>query len=705
VRIREVHIGDFKGLHVRLDWASAVVLFGANDSGKTNVLEGFVSGLGGDVLVRREPDATPYDGALAYEQPSASLLVELDGRDLEGHADQEIFLTWLLARVVKVTWLGQGDDDIDDEAASDDDEALAGLRAECRGLDWSSPDPEAVADLVSRLLAVARGAVASGLAEPPEARQAGKPAAEEAVASRLFLVARETVSWLWVTSDGSPITLATMSFTSFERPPAISSMFAALGMRVVSVSSSLEAFEGLHQPLQRLILAVSKEGRIAERLPELLQGAPSTGDDRWLRRVGGAVSLRPAIGEACREVAAEANRLAPAFVADAYAVEVEPLYPDQWESFGGHRLALRLRSLATGREFDVGLAASGVARWAFVALAEAIRRLATEYGSPDHDEDDLIGPPDHGHTIYVLDEPEAHLHPLAQEQAASWIADLAREGAGVLLATHAVPFLRLSLADVEYFRVVRTEDWTTQVERITGDVLGVVAESAEVLGLPPAALIQLTRAWLVVEGEHDRLILEAFFGRELRGAGVQILPLRGANRAKASFLNLGALAPLGLPFYCLLDNARAEAVKSGRLERGRMSEEERIAEQLIELRRKGQVELDVFGLPYPDIICALPMEAVRQVAREAGAEPTGATWSDLIAQHQSQADEARRCGQKGLPFKTFVLEALGLPGWSVDRLVAEALRRSEGPEPASPLSRRVAEIIAAASDHGPRGAS
>ncbi len=39
MRVVSLSLKEFKGLDVRLDWPSAIVLFGPNDSGKTNILE------------------------------------------------------------------------------------------------------------------------------------------------------------------------------------------------------------------------------------------------------------------------------------------------------------------------------------------------------------------------------------------------------------------------------------------------------------------------------------------------------------------------------------------------------------------------------------------------------------------------------------------------------------------------------------------
>jgi len=234
------------------------------------------------------------------------------------------------------------------------------------------------------------------------------------------------------------------------------------------------------------------------------------------------------------------------------------------------------------------------------------------------------------------------------------------------------------------------------------DVLGAVAASAEGLGQPPVALIQLTRAWLVVEGEHDRRIVEHFYGRDLRAARISVLPLRGAARAKASFLNLGALAPLGIPFFCLLDNAMVEAVRAGRTERPDMTEEERIAEQLILLAMRDGLQLDVLGLPFPDIICALPMGAVRAVVVEHDGKMEAATsWKDLLERHRRACDAARGRGVRPPGFKSFILEDVGLRGWSPDRLIDEVLAVSSGMLPASALSQRMMEIIAAVSSESP----
>lgn len=270
-------------------------------------------------------------------------------------------------------------------------------------------------------------------------------------------------------------------------------------------------------------------------------------------------------------------------------------------------------------------------------------------------------------------------------------------GAHIVLATHAAPFLQLSLQHVEYYKVLRDRSRRTQATRITGEIIEALSASAAELGVSAATLIQLTRGWLIVEGEHDRLIIDAFFREQLRAAWVQTLALRGAARAKASFLTLQALKPLGIPFFVLLDNVRAAQVRSGEIPTG-ASEEERIAADLVRVARDETISIAIYGLTYPDVLCMLPPDAVRRAATNLRASPTGfESWDELIAVHE-QERESTPAGRKPPNFKSSLLEAVGLKGRiGIDdflRQVVDALAPNDQPHPE--LERIIAEVTAAA---------
>ena len=678
MRIQKVRISGFKGVDVELPWASALVFFGANDSGKTNILEAFVSQLGVQRTVRQEPRGVDR-GRSAVEFD-----VELEGLDQDGGRDQEAFLGWLLADNLMTYWQA-----VTPEADARQDDLFHRLekaRDEFASLLSAKDRREAMPRLLDQVVEIAAGSV-------------GLASAAEVMASREFTVSSDHLGWRFPRDGDWPQEY--MLELDLESPgqgsASLDSFLDLLRLRVIRIEpdegTNAALFERLERVLQPLMYRYPYE-LDGERSPSLQE----TGISRqrrqspWLVRRGDLDGLRPSMQRASAEVSARVNELAPPFVSTLYAVEITPLFPDEWEAHACRHVAVRLRPRSGGDAFDLGVASSGVATWTGFALSEAIRLTEEEL-------DKASNPwrATGGQTIYVFDEPETHLHPLAQEQAASWIAERVQTGAHVLLATHAVPFLDLPLiTDVKYFAVTRSQGRETTTEEVSGDVLGAVAESAEALGLAPVALIQLTRAWLVVEGEHDRKILDSFYGRELRQNRIRILPLRGARRATHSFLNLEALAPLGLPFYTLLDNARTEAVKAGRIE-GAMTQEEAWLEQIWRLYREKGVKGDIMGLGnYPDIICALPIEAVRQVAGENRGKPEAATsWSDLIGLYQEHLAKPREGGVKPGNFKTFVLRSLGLRNWKPDDLVDETLRVCEGSPQDTKLSLIVSNIVAA----------
>ena len=684
MRISRVRINAFKGVDVELPWASAVVLFGPNDAGKTNILEGFLSNFGEDRSVRVEPYTEGRFGS--GDQALVAVAIELNGLDIDGHPDQEAFLRWLLADNNEPWWKPDVGILEAEEIRLDEDRALAGLRDDFGRLRASGEPHRDLSALVARVRQAC-----GPFRERRLALRGMPPPSPDEILSPHFTVWNGMLYW-HARQGGEQIELAEFALGQAEPGrTTIEEFTEVLDLGIVRIAASGPAHDALLDRVEKWVEAFSlaardraagsRDGHIVHLL------APN---DLWVERTGESTVLRPAVRDACTELSGLVQKLLPPFVSGSYEVRVVPLFPDEWHAYGGRHVAIRLRPHGAGEDFDLELASSGVASWTGFALLEALRvETRATHASQRNDG---------SQTVYVFDEPEAHLHPLAQEQAAAWIAERVRDGATVLLASHAVPFLRLPLEDVEYLKVSRNADWETVVQPMTEDVLGTVAESAEALGLSPAALVQVTRAWLVVEGEHDKMILTAFHGAELSRAGVRMLALRGAGRAKASFLNLEVLAPLGLPFFCLLDNVRAEAIRTGRLDRSDRSEEEKIAEQLWRLSREEGVELDVLGLPYPDVLCALPITAVAKVARANAGRPAAATsWDELIEDHVRYRAQTRAKGESALDFKAFVLSALGLDGWPAGRLVAEALETCRRQTPAGdPLSRMVAHVLAAA---------
>jgi len=464
VRISRVHICAFKGVDVELPWASAVVLFGPNDGGKTNILEGFLSNFGADRRVRVQPEIEGRFGT--GDQAAVGLDVELNGLGIPGHPDQMVFLKWLLGGNVEPWWQPFSEDLSNAEAIAVEDEPWDKLRAEFERL---CDDPERAAGpaaLVELTMEAFRAARAKrlndlGLAETLTEAQLRSPRFE--VWNGMLY---------WVASEGTPREILA-EFALYETQPDgtdLDDFLEPLELQVVRVGASAGANAGLldrledaleRQSMRALEAAVPRDDEGPFKFVKLILP-----NDLWVEREGEATVLRPAIRTACAALSERVNALAPPFVADSYEIHVVPLFPDEWHAYGGRHVAVRLQPRSGQEPFDLDLASSGVATWTSFALSEALR---LEDQTPA-----TVLPT----TVYVFDEPETHLHPLAQEQAAAWIADRARGGANVLLASHAVPFLRLPLEDAEYLKVTRGPAWETVVEPLSHDVLGAVAESA-----------------------------------------------------------------------------------------------------------------------------------------------------------------------------------------------------------------------------------
>ena len=253
--------------------------------------------------------------------------------------------------------------------------------------------------------------------------------------------------------------------------------------------------------------------------------------------------LSPQLIEGCVRLSKLATRLAPGFVKRHYRVELQPLEPRWWDLNDGSRLRVALVPHHAEPEWDdsplgFGLdsVGAGLRIWALFAVYEAIRRSSSQ--------DDRT-------TLFLFDEPERHLHPVAQREAAAFIASIVAEGANVMVATHSPAFLNEAIPHSRYVRLSR-RDGVTCASPLDPGRLMTFEENWADLGLSRADLIQLTRGALLVEGEHDRRVVESFFGENLAAAQIRILSLRGTDNALA-LIDAQLLQQLEVPVFLMLD--------------------------------------------------------------------------------------------------------------------------------------------------------
>lgn len=129
--------------------------------------------------------------------------------------------------------------------------------------------------------------------------------------------------------------------------------------------------------------------------------------------------------------------------------------------------------------------------------------------------------------LICLDEPEAGLHRRAEKYLASGLQKLcAMENLTMVVATHSPEFL--GLRDIPLNHVHRDAHGKTTIERLSEEL----EDRIDDFGLNRSDLLQLCRLVLVVEGQHDLIVLQELIGPELRSLGVEIMALRGLKNLK-----------------------------------------------------------------------------------------------------------------------------------------------------------------------------
>lgn len=279
-------------------------------------------------------------------------------------------------------------------------------------------------------------------------------------------------------------------------------------------------------------------------------------------------------------------------------------------------------------DIAIGSLGSGRSRWAIMAAWLAVADLNR---APDPDSSELC--PSLNDRVVIIDEPELGLHPTAVTSMFQGLKQWS-QGRSVVVATHSpVPF---GDRDVQLVHVTRDELGLIVCRSMGGDLQALLqTQDSDVsnramknLGLGPGDVLQTIRKFVIVEGEHDKAVFEAVFGRdELATARIQILPMRGTNNLMSvlgaqlmfDFTSAEILIVLdntrGPHFASVWDAARklhdAGDVKHAvdrlrELESGSPEEKKlyEFCKRAINSNERGRI--GVFGLTKPDVINYLP---------------------------------------------------------------------------------------------------
>lgn len=230
--------------------------------------------------------------------------------------------------------------------------------------------------------------------------------------------------------------------------------------------------------------------------------------------------------------------------------------------------------------------------------------------------------------IILMDEPEAGLHPIAQRAAFEGLSRYSQQFT-ILTATHsAIPFGQsqvrlwyLHANDSARSVLSATENWV-------GELLAGNSAAIAALGLDPASALQIPAVFLLVEGEHDVIVVRALLPDDLRDLRVACLAIRGTKALGAASVEMFMQFSDATVCFALDNNARnlVDRCWSSALEHIRNGDKDRARYALEPIKKSGTDEqmflygvclqaikmghyerLRVTGWDVPDVIYLLPV--------------------------------------------------------------------------------------------------
>jgi hypothetical protein len=705
-------IKDFRSIYsaeVPLD--RSVVLVGANGAGKSNVLEAIARKTGEHNMLVRGDDRPPsltWIHRLALEVPAAAdwlrcvldseeRLRELEQRFAEGHAFDRAF-----AEPFTQPWFGDIRLDASPHRAAK--EQLAMLMRQIALL--------AEADLVERVDELLARAVREPLVtSDPIVRLLG---------DRRVLNANdlETLELL----SGSDTTIAEWAESVLRGTEGVFPI-CSLGLHTPLSAPPIQVIEHYWRDLERFI---------EQEIPSLFDrfwtvkdedgNTITSADSAW--KPGGpadgwavvvdvdAIRPRPWIRYVLDTIEQYVNDWVPSFVSAAGSVRLGVTAIAEWNNRPKVTVSLHEHR---GDKIPYELLSAGIQRW-IAATVRYVCRVLRQTEEPHFhlvdtreglvwegtdregraaaidrfrefqalDKDDRIGDEDRFHLfiglapqlppgVLLIDEPELHLHPAALQDVVDWIAQRTAEGQSAVIATHSPRVMRLGV-DGRLLHVHRMDGHTVLTPVPPGLISAIDATAAD-MGFGSRERLGAIRGILAVEGPHDRLILERFYGDELRALDVLVLPLGGHPNAMA-ILEAHLLRELGTKVIAVFDNLRANRLNHLARPGDLSTDEEQTATKL---RALGA---DVRAYEEPDIICALPPAAVRRAYPHLNFKG----WDELVARWRANS---------GYGFKGWAFTALRLQGTPPGQFIERVLDGLEPGETASAaLQSTMNEVLA-----------
>jgi ABC-type molybdenum transport system ATPase subunit/photorepair protein PhrA len=347
-----------------------------------------------------------------------------------------------------------------------------------------------------------------------------------------------------------------------------------------------------------------------------------------LTTAAGRVTVHEKVSQHLSTVSESATELLRTVLGPSAPELVVELDPDQ-ALRTGRPIQLWALDEASGRTLNVRELSDAYRRWSLLALRLAQARASLTSAN-----------------LLLLDEPDASLHVLARKSLGVGLAKIVKQHELTAFVTTHSPDM-LDNPGVRLWHTSRANGLVNLSPVHASDLL---ERGPEEVGLRRSDVLLMTRAWLVVEGDHDEAVFDAWLGDELRRHLVRLVRMRGthnllsildaqlvfeATDAHVCVVTDRTRSSIVDKFNDLLDEAANPAADRGRIMRRlhavvpqdrRASEEQKLLELAVAAVRAGVVRRLTFkGLTKPDIIEYLPAEAF----------VPGESWESLVMQWKS----------------------------------------------------------------------
>ena len=394
-----------------------------------------------------------------------------------------------------------------------------------------------------------------------------------------------------------------------------------------------------------------RDGPVVLMRPPLRFAAPEPGTPLSLHDEPGTPEswqINESVQEFFNQFADLATRFLPDFLDGTIQANVQ--VPTIWND--RLRMTLRYRDRESEKSDVVGSLGRGSARWVAAAIQIALHLIVSGRHS---DSAEVLREENFSGYLLLLDEPEAHLHPLAVKSIIRWCHRMVASGFNIVVASHHEEFLRHSDADVAHVHISRSGNPPyTHARTLLASATPLLQDAARDLGMHPAIVLSLFRGILFVEGPLDKAVLDEYASPALEAAGIAIVPIHGTRNLEG--LIDGELTPrLGIKVGILTDDTDP-ATMAHRSNKKRSREETWVTRLQKSYAEQGFPPPTSFGIPEKDLLFALPAEGIRNCYPERASNFPG--WLQML-------EECRTAFGLGPsdspPWKTYAEQQYGLP--------------------------------------------